>query len=210
MIISCQNCKAAFIVAAEQIGATGRKVKCSKCQNMWYATVPADVLYNEQLATEHLSAPPHNLSYTNLPVVISTKISKTLFFAPLFMLILIVATFFVFYPNLMNKFGLCKYVCEPYNVRIQDISYEFDSSHKKIMIEYSIANNTLAKARLPLIEVKLIDSSNNILQKTYIENNDIWLDPDGSVKAKTEFDNISPHSKFVRIALGSKIKFLFR
>ncbi len=210
MIISCQNCRAAFVVAPEQIGVGGRRVKCSKCKNIWYATIPLDAFYMEKTFAEPSRIDPVRIATANLPVIISAKISKMLLLAPFFMLALIAMTLLTFYPTIMNKFGLCEFICEPYGVKIQDVTYNYDEAQQKIMVEYSIANNTLKKAKLPIVEIKLIDSNNEVQQKTYIENNDIWLDANGSVKAKTEFNSISPYSKFVRIALGNKIKFLFR
>ena len=36
MYITCPGCKTRFAVTAEQIGNNGRKVKCSKCFNIWH------------------------------------------------------------------------------------------------------------------------------------------------------------------------------
>lgn len=211
MIISCHNCRTAFYVSPEQIGINGRRVKCSKCKHIWYATIPQEILQPSPNVmpkrTERESESPASI---NLPVIISSRISKLAFLMPFLMLILIATTLLMFYPSFMNKYGLCYYFCQQSGVKIQDVTYDYDENTQKVIVEYSIANDTADKAKLPLVEIKLIDDSNNILQKTYIENNDIWLDPNNSLRAKTEFYLTSANSKYIQISLGNKFKFLFR
>jgi predicted Zn finger-like uncharacterized protein len=55
MYITCENCNTVFIVTYEQIGEAGRKVKCSKCTNIWH---------QKPLSKKHI-----------IPVQISTKTS---------------------------------------------------------------------------------------------------------------------------------------
>lgn len=42
MILSCPSCAARFKVNADQLGVAGRKVRCAKCGNTWYATPDQD------------------------------------------------------------------------------------------------------------------------------------------------------------------------
>ena len=43
MYIACPNCKTKFMVLPDQIGEFGRRVKCSKCNNVWHQKL--DVSY---------------------------------------------------------------------------------------------------------------------------------------------------------------------
>lgn len=36
MKIQCHNCTKAYLVSHEQIGVSGRKVKCTNCNHMWH------------------------------------------------------------------------------------------------------------------------------------------------------------------------------
>lgn len=36
MILTCESCSTQFSVSAEQLGAAGRRVKCSRCGNSWF------------------------------------------------------------------------------------------------------------------------------------------------------------------------------
>ena len=40
MILRCPNCDTAYRVAVEALGPMGRRVRCSKCRNVWHAVPP--------------------------------------------------------------------------------------------------------------------------------------------------------------------------
>ena len=62
MYISCPACKAKFLTEARLIGKFGRKVKCSKCNNVWYQKADANSLkYEEKNRLSHA-----NENYSNL------------------------------------------------------------------------------------------------------------------------------------------------
>ncbi len=44
MILACPNCMARFRVEVEALGATGRRVRCSKCHHVWRAEPPGYVV----------------------------------------------------------------------------------------------------------------------------------------------------------------------
>lgn len=54
MIISCQNCFARFTLPDGEMPLSGRKVRCSSCSNVWFATADEDeaVVENEQFEDE--------------------------------------------------------------------------------------------------------------------------------------------------------------
>lgn len=44
MILSCLNCAARFLVSADAIGARGRVVRCGRCDHVWFAVPPPDLV----------------------------------------------------------------------------------------------------------------------------------------------------------------------
>ena len=101
MFITCQNCNTNFIIDPNQLGDQGRKVKCSKCQNVWYHKITSNenIISNIRstdnntfhsnstedsiIEDNNINKPdPNNISSTiytdirhgiNLPVKINTK-----------------------------------------------------------------------------------------------------------------------------------------
>ena len=44
MILRCPNCDTAYRVAVEALGPMGRRVRCSKCRNVWHAAPPESAI----------------------------------------------------------------------------------------------------------------------------------------------------------------------
>ena len=44
MILACPNCMAQYRIRVEALGATGRRVRCSKCRHVWRAEPPGYVV----------------------------------------------------------------------------------------------------------------------------------------------------------------------
>ncbi len=58
MILVCPNCMARYRIEVEALGATGRRVRCSKCHHVWRAEPPGyvvEVLHDEPPA-DHAEA----------------------------------------------------------------------------------------------------------------------------------------------------------
>jgi predicted Zn finger-like uncharacterized protein len=208
MIISCPNCNAGFFVSPAQIGATGRRVKCSKCKNVWHATVPHDAIPKEDILAQRLVQ--NVVTGANLPAVIPIKIGYFLYSAPPAFLMMILLTIWILYPSFGREIGICGSMCIENGVRIEDISYDFEKISNKVIVEYSIANRTKSRTKVPLVRLNLTDNENITLRSVKAEGKGLILEPNTSVRAKTEFNSISPNSRFVNISLGSTIKFWFR
>lgn len=84
MIISCPNCKSTFALPTNAIGASGRKLKCSKCANVWHqGPVEYEKKLNSFLETEYKES-------SNLPATVAPKFNL-LYAISLVMLTLLVA-----------------------------------------------------------------------------------------------------------------------
>ena len=44
MILACLNCSARFLVSAHAIGARGRVVRCGRCDHVWFAAPPPELV----------------------------------------------------------------------------------------------------------------------------------------------------------------------
>ncbi|MDX2050254.1 MAG: zinc-ribbon domain-containing protein [Rickettsiaceae bacterium] len=208
MIISCPKCSAGFYVAPTQIGATGRRVKCSKCKNIWHATVPEEIASKDEILANK-SFKQNIVTGSNLPAIIPITIPPFLYIAPVIFSSLILLTLWLFYPDITDNFGMCGPMCAGNGVRIEEIAYDYHKDEKKVIVEYSIANRTNSNINAPLVQLNLIDSNNNILTIDRADLKGILLKPGKSLRAKAEFTNVSPRARYMRIAVGSWLKLLF-
>ena len=55
MILACLNCSARFLVSADAIGARGRVVRCGRCDHVWFAAPPPELV---RTAAEPPAGPP--------------------------------------------------------------------------------------------------------------------------------------------------------
>lgn len=210
MIISCPNCNAGFFVSPTQIGATGRRVKCSKCKNIWHAIVQEDNMPKKELVAERINETPSYISGTNLPAIIPVKIHPFLFAAPLVLIKLILLSFWFFFPSITSKIGLCGPMCVDKNTRIEDVAYNYDTNEKKIIVEYAIANHSKQKISVPSVQLNLINSKDDVLRSVISDGKGLSIEPNSSIKARTEFNDVSKDSNLIQISLGNQIKFWFR
>lgn len=210
MIISCPKCNAGFFVSPAQIGAAGRRVKCSKCKNIWHAIVQEDSMPKKEVVAERINEEPAYVSGTNLPAIIPVKIHPILYAAPIALIKLIIVTLWIFFPTLTSKVGLCGPLCLDKNTRIEDVIYNYEQEQKKIIVEYSISNHSSEKISVPTVQLKLMDSKDETLRTVYADGKGLSIDPNNSIKARTEFSDVTQDSKYIQISLGNQIKFWFR
>ena len=126
MIINCPKCQTGFVVPDAAITAEGRKVKCSKCDNVWLAQKTAEAIAEEagddsaiDAATDNAAAanPPaakldaedsspvaeKAVPSSNLPVIAKTTIPILLFLGPFILCSLILMSAIMLYPELMRS-----------------------------------------------------------------------------------------------------------
>ena len=209
MIISCPSCRAGFFVSPEQIGATGRRVKCSKCKDIWYATLPQENFLPQNILAQRIDH-IEDVPGSNLPAIIPIKISKILFITPACLVILIFSTIWMFFPSLTSRMGMCGSICVPSGIRIENIYHEYNKLSQTVLLEYNIVNRSTEKQRIPSVELKLFDKAGTLLRKAYTESDNIEIEPNASIKGKATFDSVSSNAQKVTIALGSKLKFWLR
>ncbi len=212
MIISCPSCSAGFYVSPAQIGTTGRRVKCSKCKNIWHACIPRDALVKEDVIVQK-SILNNIITGYNLPTVIPIEIHYILYIVPVIFSTLIMVTIWLLYPGLTDKVGICGTMCAGKNMKIENVIYDFDKSTNNLNIRYNITNIGDEKSPIPLVEIFLSDKHKVKLTSLTADPNKLGsmvLSPGKSISAKTAFAQISPEAQYLQIRLGSYMKFLFR
>ncbi|MDX1917140.1 MAG: zinc-ribbon domain-containing protein [Rickettsiaceae bacterium] len=212
MIISCPKCSAGFYVLPAQIGTTGRRVKCSKCRNIWHASIPGHAIVKEDIIVQKTII-SNSITGANLPTVIPIEISIMLYCLPFMLLGLILSTIWILYPDFTDKIGVCGSMCAGKNMRVENVIYELQESSNTLNVKYNITNAGSVAAVLPLVHIFVTDKHNVKLYSYVADPNakgNISIKPGKSISAKTAFANMSPEAKFLNIELGSSVKFLFR
>lgn len=206
MIISCPNCSAGFFVSPQQIGEAGRRVKCSKCKNVWHATIDENRLPNEEEISQSIKNQKY-VSGINLPAIIPIKISNYLYALPPAFFFLIILTLYIFYPSFTSSIGVHGPLQTPKGLRIENIMHDNDRLNNKVTIEYSIANYSNKAQKVPFVQLKLIDENNNVIRTVYADGAGMTLAKNKVVMAKSEFNNVRESAKYVLLSLGSRFKF---
>jgi len=207
MYITCPECRSSFVVTPEQLGPSGRKVKCSKCQNIWHAqSEVANSVKIEPIVTadsQPMDAPAVGI---NLPALLPIKLPPYLCCLPILLIALIICASIAFYSDTI---GLGNNHFSYSGITINDVNIEYKKEAAKVVVHYKIMNNSDSKAIMPLVRIRLFDKDHRVLQ-THIENASVQLNPKQYVSIKTEFVSIPPSAQNIDITIGNKIDFLLR
>ena len=208
MIISCPECSASFFVSPQQIGESGRRVKCSKCKHIWHATIETDAGVKEEIIAQRLTE--HNeVTGANLPAIIPTKIPKFLYVAPFVLSFLIIATIWFFYPSITSKVAICGPLCSAEGVRIEDAIFDYNKDSGNVTLNFSIANRGKEEVEVPTAKIELIGADSKVMRAAKASGNSMKLPANSSIKVTHVFSAISQKSQFIKISLGNTIKFWF-
>lgn len=205
MYIACPNCYTNFIVLPEQIGEFGKKVKCSKCYNIWHQK-PGTQFKPTMIKAQ---APEGSLAFgsgVNLPALLPVKIPQYLYTLPLALTGLIIILSVILFPSYFGIAPLRQFSA----LTIQDVEIENHQDIGKIIISYKILNAASCDLALPLVRFRLFDKNYRLL-KSYLEDKStVHLVPSQYVKIKTEFSSVPAATEQIDITLGSKLDFILR
>ncbi|NRB10517.1 MAG: zinc-ribbon domain-containing protein [Rickettsiaceae bacterium] len=200
MYISCPECDTKFVVTYEQIGKHGRKVKCSKCFNIWHQTSDHYTKI-EPVAPAPTAVTPLG-NGVNLPALLPIKIPVYLYILPVFFLMLISLMFVVIFPEKFNIDSLA----ETSGLTIEDVSIKHLKEIDKITVSYKVLNSSKDHMKMPLIRIRLCDNNGRIL-KSYVDERDVKLAPQQMISIRTEFAPPPAKTHSVDIMLGGRMDF---
>lgn len=210
MYITCPECQSSFVVTPEQLGASGRKVKCSKCKNIWHAQPSSDAKETvkiEPTISESDSAVVSTSEIgVNLPALVPINLPKYLCLSPIFLIITIT---FVLVMCFSDSVGLISNADSYKGITINDINIHNKKEAHKIIVQYKVMNDSEHKVIIPQIRLRLFDNDQRVLQ-THMESAAVQLNPKQYVSIRTEFVSIPPTAKSIDITLGNKLDFLLR
>ncbi|MEQ9116152.1 MAG: zinc-ribbon domain-containing protein [Rickettsiales bacterium] len=173
MIIKCSRCYTNYRIDPSQLKPFGKKVKCTKCSNVWFET------YREE--KEEIIIPDAIPSNSSLPVVVTNYIPIWLKFLPVmfFCMIIMSSTFFYqkeivkAYPGLNEFYDLIG-IPDTEDLKLEDIAVKYRNNTAEIS---GIIKNISSQKRItPKIIITTsgdqgYSNSINIIdtQKSYIQ-----------------------------------------
>lgn len=193
------------MVLPDQIGEFGRKVKCSKCNNIWHQKLDVSI------KLEPISMTPimHNTQMgrgVNLPALLPVKIPKYLYFLPLILISLILFLSVILFQDIFGVTSLLT-IGEP---SITDVHIDSNKDDSKITLSYKVINFSDHEVKMPLVRIRLFDQKHNLLKSHIVDQTQILLAPKQYLNIKTEFPSAPKSAQQVDITLGNKLDFILR
>jgi hypothetical protein len=193
------------MVLPDQIGEFGRRVKCSKCNNVWHQKLDVSITF------EPISMTPimHNMQMgrgVNLPALLPIKIPQYLYFLPILLISLILFLSVILF---QDTFGIPSILTigQP---SITDVHINNNKDDAKIILSYKVINFSDNEVKMPLVRIRLFDKKHNMLKSHIVDQTQILLAPKQYLNIKTEFPSAPKSAQQVEITLGNKLDFILR
>lgn len=204
MYISCLKCNTKFIVTPEQIGTNGRRVKCSKCSNIWHQKLDNPIRIEPVITVDNIISPLEN--GVNLPALLPIKIPPYLYALPFFMVGIIIFMFIMLFPNL---FGFDTMLSNK-DLAIKDIQIDNQKELGKIVVSYKFLNLSSHEVKMPRVRIRLFDKNNRVIKSRTDNYSNTDMAPNQFVQIRTEFVPAPPSTNSIDIMIGNSIDFLLR
>lgn len=206
MYISCPECDTKFVVSPDQIGANGRKVKCSKCSHIWHQRLSDDVKIEPVLTTPAIQDIPPLGNGVNLPALLPVKIPVYLYSMPFLFIVMIAIMFMAMFPQKVGLDTMLSYD----HLSVKDIQVDNRKDIEKITVSYKVLNSSEKATNMPLVRVRLFDANGRVVKSHIVDHTKIDLSPKQYVLIKTEFVPAPPSTESIDIMIGNKLDFLLR
>ncbi|WP_250311517.1 MJ0042-type zinc finger domain-containing protein [Rickettsia endosymbiont of Oedothorax gibbosus] len=209
MSISCPSCNTNFIVSKEQIGMTGRKVKCSQCNHIWYQQAALDeqqpsIISNHHTAKNASTNENNKIFLTkgaNLPALLPPKTPQHSNILPILLFSVIILLLLLLFQEKLNIPALYK---ENDNIlTIGNIHVEQNKEIGQIKVSYQITNNSDHDVTIPLIRVRLLDKKYVTVKSYIMHHKNIKLLPKQHIDIATNLDVVPRSSELLNIMLGN-------
>lgn len=210
MYIACPNCQTKFIVSNNQIGINGRRVKCSKCNHIWYQKLDYNTSklndFENKISSEPIKTPIKN-GYSdqsfNVPVILpykSPKSKKSNIFRLIWISFIIVclATLFVDGFGFLGKYN---------QLKMEEI--HLGKSYGGTKILYKLSNNSDYLISKPLIKVKVMDRHKHVLEDCVsIIKLHAQIPAKQSVYVEMDMKSLPPVASYIDVTIGNRLGFL--
>lgn len=216
MIITCTNCKTSFVAPDTAIGTSGRNVKCSKCQNIWFVTLPpkprAEINNFTIPSTQALQG-----SF-NLPTVSDNNIGWYLYMLPMLLGLMLITVYILLFPNEIFKFTNSDFICQKFaicdtsGIKFKNIKLEevHQGATKVTVLSYGIINENQVVKHMPIIRIRLLNKENQVIKSHIALSPQVLLKPLYSHFVKTRFDDIPDNIENIELSIGNRLELLFR
>lgn len=214
MYITCSNCQTKFVVTNNQIGVNGRRVKCSKCNHIWYQKLNYNTeklhdFKENKVNFEAVKTPIKNdyndKFFANVPVIlpyIPPKRKHNFFpflwtsFIIFCLAILLIDSF-----EFLNKYD---------QLKIEEINLKRSAGNDNVKIFYKLSNHSNYLISNPLIKVKVMDSNNQILSE-YISVTKLKAKIPAKQNVYVEMDvkGLPVNAKYIDVTVGNRVGLLF-
>jgi len=188
MYITCPKCSTSFVVTADQIGESGRKVRCSKCKNTWRAMLPA--AYKSQSLnpdSDILKTPESGIHLPVLSPLVKRKKSTPALYALFALFIMAIVMIFT-----VNGVDLSKIISfHNQDLKISEVKL-YQLSPNEILARYKIANHNSKPSAIPYVRIRLYDHANKLLDTRRISLDNTVLEPNESLNIKIPLEDIEP------------------
>ncbi|MFY9589415.1 MJ0042-type zinc finger domain-containing protein [Rickettsia endosymbiont of Halotydeus destructor] len=207
MYINCPGCHTKFIVLNEQIGINGRKVKCSKCREVWYQKLDCKITKLTDFGKiEENFESIKNEVYINpgsLPVLLPSKPPSYSFFPLLWISFIIFSLIILLEDN-------CRFLFKYNELKIENILIRDIKDTNKIKVSCKIVNPLNYQISIPLIRVRIIDKDRKVLASYVVDKMNINISAKQKLNIEMEVDNMPYSAKYLDITLGNKLDFLLK
>jgi predicted Zn finger-like uncharacterized protein len=156
IIISCEACETSYSVQRNDIYASGRPVRCTKCNYEWLATPTLNKITTQNIT---ITERPSSQQDTKMD-----RLKNALYFIIPFLALFVLITAWNYNQDNKNAIDLANIKTK--NLYIKDISYRIEKNHDNIsetlamIVLISIQNQSKGEILLETIDVIGIDKDN--------------------------------------------------
>lgn len=219
MILTCKNCNTNFAVPDNAIGPSGRKVRCSKCLNVWFASFGTDIYKASENKSQFQQSSPilerATIDEGQLPVLVKNNFPWWYLVANFVIISCLSLVFILVFYDKANNFALIddflcqKNICSSEKIVIKDVSYEI-LNQEDLLIKYYIVNQNNEDVNTPNIRISLYDKDETLLKSHIIKNPTLKLPPEQENLVHTIFKKAPQDTANILVEIGNKIELLWR
>lgn len=196
MRITCEECKAVYLIAEKIIGSKGRIVKCAKCSHSWFVKSLSTSQDSDRIC--HFSNFCNNyLKYLIIFLIVLNIFSISLFFSEhLFQ--------YKIFENIYEKFSIYNHK----DIILEDFKLRKDNNN--IIISGRLINTSDKDKAFPCIRYTILDSDKKELINLTIPSSKAMIPANNALPINTKISNIQDNATYLQIDIGNKLDLLLR